>query len=210
MKLIIWNVVNTLNPKTHFLCFSFYLFLKFYIFIRLYIFIVKIRFTVIFIELIILTFGMWVVKIWINLAAPNKKYWQFFLKNTKNGGVRWDIPGYPKWGLGYPGISQKLKFFWKFFSEKFFYCIFGFPILFAVKKRYLSPFNSYKNPVKNEVKVESKFLRGKFLKKFSRDQKIFFRKSRFWPGFRRSWKDLSTSFSRQTRWEIQKCNKKIF
>ena len=74
--------------------------------------------------------------------------------------------------MGYPGISQKIIFLGKFlkfrkknFFQKNFFCIFGFLILFAVRKRYLSPLNSHKNLSKIDFKVDPKFLRGTSLDK---------------------------------------------
>ena len=68
--------------------------------------------------------------------------------------------------MGYPGISQKNNFLGKISQiskknfQKNFFCIFGFLILFAVRKRYLSPLNSHQNLSKIDFKVDPKFLRG--------------------------------------------------
>ena len=80
-----------------------------------------------------------------------------------------------------------------------FYCIFGFPILFSVKKRYLSPLKSHENPVKNEIKVGSNFWGISNFRKYSSMFKFF-------------WKDLPlkkfdptlTSFLAGFSWELKK------
>ena len=62
-------------------------------------------------------------------------------------GLSRDIPGYPKWGLGYPGISQKLKIFENFFSEKIFLLHFWISHLVCRSKEVLKSFQFPQNPV---------------------------------------------------------------
>ena len=78
--------------------------------------------------------------------------WEIFPKKLFFGISR-DIP----WTGPFYFCSGFYGFFYNFDLIDW---IFEFLILFADKKSNLSPLNFYKNPVKIEVKVGSKFLRG--------------------------------------------------
>ena len=61
--------------------------------------------TVIFIEMVLFTFEMKLVKIWANLFVANKNYRKFSDENAKN--AFWGSEGAP--GVGAQSVNKELK-----------------------------------------------------------------------------------------------------